>query len=177
MLSEKMKEEFPELPEKREKTMNNHLPLLGAGPAFVGVITPATIAALTLNHRNIIKYGDLPAFRPMFHLAGIVLILLGVLLWGLANYQCRIRENILRGNLVTTGIYGHVRNPILSGHLLANAGLLLLACNLMLAALPLGYWIYMTILLRATEEKWLKALHGQKYTEYCRRVNRCIPWF
>ena len=35
------------------------------------------------------------------------------------------------------------------------------------------YWIFMTVLMKCTEEKWLKNLYGR---EYCRRVKRCIPW-
>ena len=38
------------------------------------------------------------------------------------------------------------------------------------------YWIFMTVLMKYTEEKWLKNLYGREYEEYCRRVNRCIPW-
>lgn len=33
----------------------------------------------------------------------------------------------------------------------------------------------MTIILKNTEEKWLYALYGEKYKEYCKKVNRCIP--
>lgn len=35
----------------------------------------------------------------------------------------------------------------------------------------------MTVLMKHTEEKWLKNLYGKEYEEYCKRVNRCIPWF
>jgi protein-S-isoprenylcysteine O-methyltransferase Ste14 len=30
----------------------------------------------------------------------------------------------------------------------------------------------MTVLMRATEEKWLKNLYGEEYEEYCRQVNQ-----
>ena len=32
-------------------------------------------------------------------------------------------------------------------------------------------------LLKNTEEKWLEELYGQEYIDYCKKVNRCIPWF
>ena len=35
----------------------------------------------------------------------------------------------------------------------------------------------MTILMKATEEKWLRELYGKEYEDYCKRVNRCWPWF
>ena len=162
---------------EKENNMKNHLPLLGAGPAYVVVVTAATIAAVILKCTNVIRYGNVPGFKILFYIGGSLLILLGILLWGLANFQCRISENIKRNKLVTTGIYAHVRNPILSGHLLADTGLLLFTCNLFLLMLPLVYWLYMTMLLRAAEEKWLAALYGEEYLRYCRKVNRCIPWF
>ncbi len=46
-----------------------------------------------------------------------------------------------------------------------------------LLILPFVYWLAMTILMKKTEEKWLYELYGQKYLEYCKKVNRCIPWF
>lgn len=157
--------------------MNHHLPLLGAGPAYVVVITLSTILAFIAKNLNLIKYGDISSYGILTGIAGAVLILCGIILWALANFQCRISENIRENRLMTTGIYGMVRNPILSGHLLANTGVLLFTSNLFLMILPVLYWIYLTFLLRATEEKWLRALYGRKYLEYCRRVNRCIPWF
>lgn len=27
------------------------------------------------------------------------------------------------------------------------------------------------------EEKWLAELYGQEYIDYCKKENRCIPWF
>ena len=55
-------------------------------------------------------------------------------------------------------------------------GMLLISGNLFFCPLFLFYWIFMTVLMKCTEEKWLKSLYGREYEEYCRRVNRCIPW-
>ncbi len=55
-------------------------------------------------------------------------------------------------------------------------GALLISGNLFFCPLFLFYWIFMTVLMKCTEEKWLKNLYGREYEEYCRRVNRCIPW-
>lgn len=56
------------------------------------------------------------------------------------------------------------------------SGALLLANNLWLLILPVVYWAFLTVLMRHTEETWLAKLHGKEYEDYCRRVNRCIPW-
>jgi protein-S-isoprenylcysteine O-methyltransferase Ste14 len=39
------------------------------------------------------------------------------------------------------------------------------------------FWAFLTVLMKATEEKWLRDLYGQEFEEYCARTNRCIPWF
>lgn len=79
--------------------------------------------------------------------------------------------------LITDGVYGVVRNPIYSGVLLVCTGAVLIANNLILLAVPVVCWIYMTLFLIKTEEKWLRELYGEEYISYCKRVNRCIPWF
>lgn len=48
--------------------------------------------------------------------------------------------------------------------------------NIILFVLPVVYYVYMTVFLIKTEEKWLSELYGQEYEEYCKNVNRCIPW-
>jgi protein-S-isoprenylcysteine O-methyltransferase Ste14 len=42
---------------------------------------------------------------------------------------------------------------------------------------PVLGWAFMTIVLKLSEEKWLENLYGDEYVRYCKRVNRCIPWF
>lgn len=38
------------------------------------------------------------------------------------------------------------------------------------------YWGLLTVLIKKTEEVWLKEIFGEEYIAYCKRVNRCIPW-
>ena len=38
-------------------------------------------------------------------------------------------------------------------------------------------WALMAIMLKPTEEKWLRNLYGTEYDAYCKRVNRTWPWF
>ncbi len=94
----------------------------------------------------------------------------------MANFHSHIDEGIETNTLTTTGVYGMVRNPIYSGFMLACTGALFIANNLWLLLLPPVFWLYMTLLMKATEEKWLRDLYGKEYEEYLRRVNRCIPW-
>ena len=87
----------------------------------------------------------------------------------------RIDSKIKTNTLATDGIYAHVRNPIYSAFLFACSGAVLLTCNLYLLILPPVYWLYLTIFIKLTEEKWLLNLYGKEFEDYCKRVNRCIP--
>lgn len=110
-------------------------------------------------------------------LIGIVLILVGIILWIKSVIFQKISEEIKSGHLVTCGIYSIVRNPIYSAFTFIFTGILLIASNLYLLIIPFIFWLYLTILLKFTEEKWLKEKFGEEYILYCKRVNRVIPWF
>ena len=58
---------------------------------------------------------------------------------------------------------------------LSVIGILLIMGNIFFLPLFFFYWIFMTVLMEYTEEKWLKNLYGREYEDYCGRVNRCIP--
>lgn len=57
------------------------------------------------------------------------------------------------------------------------SGAIFIAHNAWLLFLPIVFWAAMTILMKETEEKWLAKLYGQEYRDYCKKVNRCLPWF
>ena len=102
--------------------------------------------------------------------------MMGVYLWAGALFQSKIDSHIAENRLATTGVYGLVRNPIYSAFMFFCTGALMIAGNLFFLPLFFFYWIFMTVLMKCTEEKWLKNLYDREYEEYCRRVNRCIPW-
>ncbi|MCR4964113.1 MAG: isoprenylcysteine carboxylmethyltransferase family protein [Bacteroidales bacterium] len=108
---------------------------------------------------------------------GVLLIVFGVYLWIKAVVLDKIDNNIKINKLVTTGAYAWVRNPIYSAFMLICTGVILIIGNLFFFILPLLFWAFLTILMKQTEEKWLLDLYGEDYREYCRKVNRCIPWF
>ena len=39
------------------------------------------------------------------------------------------------------------------------------------------FWALLTVMMQATEEKWLLEQFGDEYRGVLQRVNRCIPWF
>ena len=79
-------------------------------------------------------------------------------------------------HLKTDGIYAWVRNPMYSGWWMLITGISLMWHNIFLIPVIVINWGIMTVVLKATEEKWLHELYGQKYEEYCKCVNRCIPF-
>ena len=102
--------------------------------------------------------------------------MIGAVMWIMAVIVSKVDDNIKKNHLVTTGIYAWVRNPIYSACMFACTGFILIIGNVFFFVLPFVYWLFMTVLMKHTEEKWLRDLYGQEYEDYCKRVNRCIPW-
>ncbi|MBR1930305.1 MAG: isoprenylcysteine carboxylmethyltransferase family protein [Lachnospiraceae bacterium] len=155
----------------------SHLPMYGIGPLYVWSIIMMTVAGIVLSRKEIVHIGNLARLKTPFMVAGWLLIVWGVILWVAAVVGAHIDTHILQNQLVTTGIYGYVRNPIYSAAMFACTGALLIANDVWLLILPFLFWGYMTVLLKSTEEKWLKERYGRAYSEYKMKVNRCIPWF
>ena len=151
-----------------------HLSLLGVGPIYVSIIGVITLIAIILQLNHII-----PSYAfPIAYLSvavGILFILLGALIWIMAVVKSKLVSKIVSNELVTTGVFAYVRNPIYSAFMLIFSGILLLLNNMYLLLLPLLYWAFLSVLLIKTEEKWLLDLYKEQYEEYMKNVNRCIP--
>ena len=153
-----------------------HLPMMGVGPIYGAVIIAITVIAVIAGKSTTFEAGGVNFLKIPLLILGILLIVLGVYLWAGALFQSKIDSHIAENRLATTGVYGLVRNPIYSAFMFFCTGALMIAENLFFLPLFFFYWIFMTVLMKCTEEKWLKSLYGREYEEYCRRVNRCIPW-
>ena len=170
-------EEMEEM-EKMEKKEKKHLPLYGIGPMLCWPMAVLTAAGIRLSVRGIIPgmIGNRPV-RVLLLIVGILLILEGIVLFFCADLNGNLQDNIKANQLKTNGSYKFVRNPCYCLFLLSCTGAICIAHNYVLFILPVIFWLVMTIVLINTEEKWLKDLYGEEYTEYCSKVNRCIPWF
>lgn len=164
---------------REDKNMENknHLPIYGVGPIYVAVIIAVTIAAVIAGQNPYLKGGMIKELKIPSAVIGVLLIILGVFLWHGAVFRAKVDDGITENRLVTTGVYSFVRNPIYSAFMFFCTGVLLISGNWFFYPLFLFYWIFMTVLIKYTEEKWLKNLYDKEYDEYCRQVNRCIPWF
>ena len=153
-----------------------HLPILGVGPLYVITIILMTIISITLSATGIIPVITFANFQWIFILIGVLCFIIGITLWLKAVIIDRLDAHIIKNELVTTGVYAYVRNPVYSAFMFVCTGVLLIYGNLVLLVLPIIYWGFMTVLMKSTEEKWLENLYGKEYVQYRQHVNRCIPW-
>ena len=154
----------------------DHLPILGVGPLYVITIVLVTIISIIFSATRFIPVITFTNMRWIFILIGILCFVIGITLWLRAVIIDRLDAHIIKNELVTTGVYAYVRNPVYSAFMFVCTGVLLIYGNLILLLLPIIYWVFMTVLIKSTEEKWLEDLYGQEYIQYLQRVNRCIPW-
>ena len=153
-----------------------HLPIFGIGPVLVaGMAIVDTVAIVLFCY--VFKFGTLsgvPAW--LLRIIGIALIIMGLIVWFIGAMRSGMDDNIKENRLKTDGIYAWVRNPMYSGWWMLITGISLLWHNVFLIPVFFINWGIMTIVLKTTEEKWLRDLYGKEYEDYCKRVNRCIPW-
>lgn len=152
---------------------NKHLSVLGVGPLYVISILILTIIALILNQLNVVY--KIKVLNKFLIILAIISILIAISLWVSAVLFSKVRTKIKENTLVTTGVYSIVRNPIYSAFLFLFTGILLFIRNLYLLIFPIIFWIYLTYLLKETEEKWLKDKFKEEYQKYMKKVNRIIP--
>ena len=155
----------------------SHLPLLGVGPVIIAFQVLITAIGIIASCRGYFDAGKIELLNIPLKIVGIGLVLFGFSLNYSAKHKSKLFEMVAENKLITTGVYSIVRNPVYSAVLLACTGAVCIFDNLILLFIPIICWIYMTIFLKLTEEKWLADLYGQEYIEYCKKVNRCIPWF
>ena len=155
----------------------NTLPVFGVGPIYAVSCLLLTAFGLFLKKKGFLNGGDLPGLKSEAMRIGFMLIFIGVALWIYAVLIQRISKEISSGHLVTIGIYSIVRNPIYLAFLCVCTGILVTAHNVYLLIFPIIFYIFLTVLMKQTEEKWLLKKFGTEYAEYCKHVNRVIPWF
>ena len=116
---------------------------------------------------------------PLPIVLGSLLIVLGewLRIWavGYAGGSTRTRTLGAARDLVTTGPYAHVRNPLYLGNLILSVGVCVVAnVYWMIAVLTIGFLIQYTPIIRS-EETYLLDVCGNRYRTYCAAVPRLIP--
>ncbi len=101
-------------------------------------------------------------------------------LWVVLSYGAFTRKGDTRGELITTGPFAFLRNPVYFGYMMVGVGFTVAAGFHLLPAI-LGA-IYLAVVIPnylfriRREEALLSAQFGEKFEQYCRRVRwRMIP--
>jgi protein-S-isoprenylcysteine O-methyltransferase Ste14 len=113
--------------------------------------------------------------------AGVVLFSLGLWLFYRSHTDLStnwsvsldIREN---HELITSGVYRHLRHPMYSAILLQAVGQLLLAPNWIVGSVYLCAFVLMFSLRVGPEEQMLLQQFGGRYETYMRNSHRLIPF-
>ena len=158
------------------KSQEFKMPAFGVGPIYVFTCLILTIVALCLHFKGYLYKGEVNKGKIIFIISGILLILFGIYLWLQAVIVEKINKKVKEKKLITSGVYSFVRNPVYSAFIFIFTGILLLRTNYFLLILPFIFWAFLTILMKNTEEKWLKSEFGKEYEIYLKEVNRVIPW-
>jgi len=162
----------------------------GSGNAFLcragdfgfhyrGLLIPGTLIALLILTRPSEALRD-PSLAQTVTAIGIAIALLGqairLFVVGFA-YIKRGGKNrrIYADDLVTEGVYAHVRNPMYVGNFMILVGLAVIWGSPLAFAIgvPLIGFLYFAIVV--SEEAYLRQKFGAGYDDYARDVNRFVP--
>lgn len=80
-----------------------------------------------------------------------------------------------RTELITTGIFAFVRNPIFTGMIAFWIGVALVMPSVLTLAAPVIAWVAVELQVRGVEEPYLLRVHGAAYRAYAARTGRLIP--
>lgn len=154
---------------KQQHGMN----IVGQGGKIILFMLPSLIAAI-LAHRYAPHFVALPQSLSIIKPLGYVLLLLGVILWGSAVTQ--LLAGFSKAQLVTTGAYGVVRNPIYSSvTFFIMPAVALLTLTWVYFIVSIGLYVGVMVFI-GTEEKQLTRAFGQEYADYLRKVDRLVPF-
>jgi len=76
--------------------------------------------------------------------------------------------------LVTSGIYGHIRHPIYFGGIFLLLGFTLML-NSLLGFLVMLLYVPLILIRIPFEEAMLKEAYGQRYSDYVKRTKKLVP--
>jgi protein-S-isoprenylcysteine O-methyltransferase Ste14 len=147
--------------------------IVGQGGKIILFMLPSLIAAILVD-TYLPQVAALPESIRFLKPVGYLLLVPGLVLWGMAVIQ--LVTGFSKGELVTTGAYGIVRNPIYS----SATFFIFPAVSLMTFT-----WVYFVasvflyagvMIFIGKEEKQLTAAFGKAYEDYMARVDRLVPF-
>lgn len=147
--------------------------IVGQGGKIILFMLPSLIAAIWV-HTSLPHIAALPERLSFLKPLGYVLLPLGIILWGTAVIQ--LMMGFSKGELVTSGAYGLVRNPIYSSvtfFILPAVALMTLTWVYFVVSVFLYVGVMIFI---GTEEQQRTKAFGKQYEDYLARVDRLVPF-
>jgi protein-S-isoprenylcysteine O-methyltransferase Ste14 len=151
----------------------NEMNIIGQGGKIILFMLPSLIATI-LVHTYSPQIAALPESISFIKPVGYLLLLPGLILWGTAVIQ--LLMGFSKGELVTTGAYGIVRNPIYSSvtfFILPAVALMTLTWVYFVVSVFLYIGVMIFI---GKEEKQLAKAFGKEYEDYMAKVDRLVPF-
>lgn len=154
---------------KKQNGMN----IVGQGGKIILFMLPSLMTAIWV-HLYFPQIAALPESISFIQPLGYLLLLLGLILWGTAVIQ--LLAGFSRGELVTTGAYGVVRNPIYSSVTFFILPALALVTLTWVYFVVSAFLYFGVVLFIGKEEQQLTKAFGKEYEDYLTRVDRLIPY-
>jgi len=151
----------------------NGMNIIGQGGKIILFMLPSLMTAIWV-HLYFPQIAALPESISFIQPLGYLLLLLGLILWGTAVVQ--LLAGFSRGELVTTGAYGVVRNPIYSSVTFFILPALALVTFTWVYFVVSAFLYFGVVLFIGKEEQQLTKAFGKEYDDYLTRVDRLIPF-
>jgi len=151
----------------------NGMNIIGQGGKIILFMLPSLMTAIWV-HLYFPQIAALPESISFIQPLGYLLLLLGLILWGTALMQ--LLAGFSRGELVTTGAYGVVRNPIYSSVTFFILPALALVTFTWVYFVVSAFLYFGVVLFIGKEEQQLTKAFGREYDDYLTRVDRLIPF-
>lgn len=146
---------------------------LFAAALVAGVSAPVLAVTGVLDPFDLLDHTALHVLGGALAVGGIALTLYAQLAMG-ASWRIGV-DHTERTELVTSGPFALVRNPIFTAMLPTALGLALLVPNAVALAAVIALLAALELQVRVVEEPHLLRTHGGEYARYAARVGRFLP--
>jgi len=151
----------------------NGMNLVGQGGKIILFTLPALVAAIVVDV-YLPRIAALPRMFNFIKPVGYVLLVPGLILWAAAVLQ--LMTGFSKGQLVTTGAYGVVRNPIYSSMtFFVLPAVALLTLTWVYFVVSVFLYVGVMIFIREEERQLTKAF-SREYEDYLATVDRLVPF-
>lgn len=151
----------------------NGMNIVGQGGKIILFTLPSLVAAIGV-HTYFPQIAALPESFSFIQPVGYLLLIPGLLLWGSAVIQLMV--GFSKGELVTSGAYGVVRNPIYSSVTFFVLPAVALVTLTWVYFVPSIFLYAGVMIFIGTEERQLTQVFGKQYQDYMARVDRLVPF-